>query len=301
MSWQPPHEVDDSGIEELLHGGYDLHVHAAPDVRPRRMDVVDLVEHYRAAGMAGALLKDHFLPTVGRGYVLEKWYDDFRCIASCALNTPSGGLNPVHVEAALAAGVQWVFPPTVTSAWFVEHAADPAETAWLLPRGAAALTVLDDAGELLPAVHDVLDVLDGRDVVLASGHLSPPETQALFAEASRRGIERRVVTHASIGFIAMPVELQRELAADGALIEHCYVSCLFHEPIELARIKHDIDAVGASSCYLASDLGQPHNPAPVDGLAAALGGLQALGMPKDDLRQVIAGTPGRLVESLPGR
>lgn len=297
--WQPPHEVDPRGVDELLHGGYDLHVHASPDVRPRRMDVVALVEHYRAAGMAGALIKDHFLPTIGRSYVLDQRYDDFRCLASCALNTPTGGVNAVHVEAALAAGARWVFFPTLTAAAYVDHIGRADETSWLLPAGRAPLAVLDDAGGLRPEVHDVLDVVSRHDVVLASGHLSPAETRVLFAEARRRGIERRVVTHASIEFVSMPLDLQQELAAEGAYIEHCYVSCLYHRPIDLARIRHEVDVVGASSCYLASDLGQPNNPPPVEGLKAALGGLQAQGMRPDDLRRLMVDTPGRLVASLP--
>lgn len=298
-TWQAPHDVDPRGVDELLHGGYDLHVHATPDVRPRRMDVVALVEHYRAAGMAGALIKDHFLPTIGRSYVLDRRYDDFRCLASCALNTPTGGVNPVHVEAALAAGARWVFFPTLTAAAYVDHVGRVDESAWLLPGGRAALAVLDDDGGLRPEVHDVLDVVARHEVVLASGHLSPVETRALFAEAKRRGIERRVVTHASIEFVSMPLDLQRELAAEGAYIEHCYVSCLYHRPIDLGRIAHEVGAVGASSCYLASDLGQPNNPPPVEGLKTALGGLQALGTPVADLRRLIADTPGRLVDSLP--
>lgn len=295
--WQPPHPVEMRDVDEILRGGYDLHVHAAPDMRPRLMDAPALVEHYRAAGLAGALLKDHFFPTVGRNLVLNQEHADFRCLSSCALNTTVGGLNPVHVEVALAAGVDWVFMPTATSAHFVAFTGRTDEVARLLPGDAEPLTVLAEDGALLPEVHDVLDVVARAGAVLASGHLSPAETRVLFAEAKRRGIERRVVTHASISFIAMPAELQRELAADGAVIEHCYGSCLYHPPVPFGRIAADIAAVGAASCYLSSDLGQPHNPTPVDGLRAGLGGLQASGTTRTDLGRLVVDTPRRLVDS----
>ncbi len=296
--WRPPHDVDMAGVDEILRGGYDLHVHAAPDMRPRQMDVVRLVEEYRSAGFSGALIKDHFLPTVGRSYVLNAWRQDFRCLGSCALNTPSGGFNAAHVEAAVAEGAVWVFMPTATAAHFVNYTGRTPETERLL-RGATRPQSVLDGGVLRPEVHEVLEVLAARDVVLASGHLSPAETRVLFAEARRKGIDRRVVTHASIDFIDMPLELQLELAADGAIIEHCYVSCLWHRPIALKRVLHQVRAVGPARCYLASDLGQPENPSPVTGLRAAVGGLQALGLSRRELRQLVVDTPRSLVPPVP--
>ena len=39
--------------KELIKGAYDLHVHSAPDVLPRKMDDIDMSERIRVSGMAG--------------------------------------------------------------------------------------------------------------------------------------------------------------------------------------------------------------------------------------------------------
>jgi hypothetical protein len=49
-----------------LSGGYDVHVHCAPDVVARAQDLIELAEAMRLAGMAGAVIKDHTTSTAGR-------------------------------------------------------------------------------------------------------------------------------------------------------------------------------------------------------------------------------------------
>ena len=42
-----------SGFRELIHGAYDLHVHSAPDVLPRRMDDIEMAVRIKESGMRG--------------------------------------------------------------------------------------------------------------------------------------------------------------------------------------------------------------------------------------------------------
>jgi len=294
-AWVPPHPVARDDVTEMLHGAYDLHVHSGPDRRPRRYDALDLMRGYAAAGMAGAVVKDHFLPTVGRTHLLNRLLPEFRSFSTCVLNASIGGLNPAAVESALDAGVRYFIMPTVSAAHYRRYEGHPPLDAGSWPD----ITVLDGQDRLTPATSAVLDALQGHDVVLASGHLSPHETRVLFREAHSRGLRRLVVTHASIDFIDMPMEIQRELAALGAVIEHAYVSALFNRPVGLDRMWYQMRELGLGSCYLASDLGQPHNPAPLDGWRAALGGLLALGATKDDVAQLVRDTPGGVVDGLP--
>lgn len=37
----------------LSRGGYDLHVHSAPDILPRKMDDIEMAERIKSSGMAG--------------------------------------------------------------------------------------------------------------------------------------------------------------------------------------------------------------------------------------------------------
>ena len=42
-----------SDVKELLKGGYDLHVHSAPDCLPRKMDDIDMAERITASTLSG--------------------------------------------------------------------------------------------------------------------------------------------------------------------------------------------------------------------------------------------------------
>ena len=44
-------------MKELIQGAYDLHVHSAPDVMPRKMDDLEMAQRIVASGMAGYALK----------------------------------------------------------------------------------------------------------------------------------------------------------------------------------------------------------------------------------------------------
>lgn len=294
-AWQPPHPVSGDDVSDLLQGAYDLHVHSGPDRRPRRYDALDLMRGYAQAGLAGAVVKDHYLPTVGRAHLLNRLLPDFRAFSTCVLNASVGGLNPAAVESALDAGVRFFIMPTVSAAHYRRYEGHPPTEAGAWPD----VSVMDADDRLTPETADVLDVLEGQDVVLASGHLSPVETLTLFREAHRRGLRRLVVTHASIAFIDMPMDVQREVAGLGGMIEHAYVSALLKPPVGLDRMWHQMSELGLGSCYLASDLGQPHNPPPLEGWRAALGGLLALGASPDQLQQLVRDSPAGVVDGLP--
>ena len=46
-----------------LTGSYDLHVHTAPDVIPRRLGGPEMAQQAMRAGMRGFALKNHHFPT----------------------------------------------------------------------------------------------------------------------------------------------------------------------------------------------------------------------------------------------
>ena len=83
--------------------------------------------------------------------------------------------------------------------------------------------ILDSRGELLPEAHAVLEVVAGSGLALASGHLSPSETLALFGAAADRGCERLIATHPT--GVATDDEL-REMTRLGAFVEYTWLSCL---------------------------------------------------------------------------
>ena len=72
MVTQPAEETHRaSGHARSSQGAYDLHVHVAPDVPPRRIDDVTLARRFAEVGLAGFALKSHYTSTAERAQVVS--------------------------------------------------------------------------------------------------------------------------------------------------------------------------------------------------------------------------------------
>src|SRR5215831_5174558 len=56
----------------VLAGAIDIHVHSAPDDRPRSIDAVEVAKLAHAKGMRAIVLKNHYDPTGPLAYVVRK-------------------------------------------------------------------------------------------------------------------------------------------------------------------------------------------------------------------------------------
>lgn len=66
--------ADSEMVKELIKGAYDMHIHSEPDVLPRKFDDIVLAEHATAAGMAGVVLKSHYICTADRANLINKMF-----------------------------------------------------------------------------------------------------------------------------------------------------------------------------------------------------------------------------------
>ncbi len=191
----------------------DLHVHAAPSLRPRHGTDGEMVAAQRAVGVETVVLKAHEGSTVERAALAGAGV-----YGGVVLNSAVGGANPEAVEVAARLGGRVVWMPTVSAR---THKAGSASPELAVHRGfeLAAVDLLDDAGRLLPAWLDVLDAVARHDLVLASGHLSADETVVLFTEARRRGVRRLLVNHPLMAFLGWNAEAARSLERLGAHLE----------------------------------------------------------------------------------
>jgi predicted metal-dependent TIM-barrel fold hydrolase len=81
-----------------------------------------------------------------------------------------------------------------------------------------------------------------------------------------------------------------------AYLEHCWVATMpQHDQLAPARIFEAIKEVGAKRCILATDLGQKHNPLPVEGMRTMVQTMLDLGIPYLDLTTMCRDNPGRLL------
>ncbi len=92
-----------------------------------------------------------------------------------------------------------------------------------------------------------------------------------------------MVTHPDYPTQGVPVEVQRQLAERGALLERCFA------PIHTGKVSWEqtfdaIRATGPERNVLSTDLGQPANPPVEDGLALMADRLLDAGFSEEDVR-----------------
>ena len=104
-------------MENVMQGIIDMHIHAAPDVRARKLDDLELMEASVQRGVRAIVLKSHNVPTADRAYLVnrvaaEKYPDaKFTAFGGLCLNHPVGGLNPDAVETSLKLGAKVIWDP----------------------------------------------------------------------------------------------------------------------------------------------------------------------------------------------
>lgn len=274
-----------------LRGLIDMHIHSAPDTRPRVMDDIDLAQAAAAAGMRAIMLKSHVTLTSDRAAIAEKLAPGVRVLGGLALNHSVGGFNPAAVDMAIRMGARQIWMPTVSAANNLA-AAHPVSAACSLTRSAPGLTILGAEGGLLPAVREILDLIASAGIALGTGHLSAAEIRVLAPAARTYGVKRMVVTHPELALSNISVALQQELARPGLWFERCYVCTLLPQaPVALAAIAAAIRAVGPQYTILSTDLGQADNPPPVAGMTAYLADLRELGFSWSALRRMAGENP----------
>lgn len=287
-------KTDQSAVS-LLAGGYDLHVHAGPDLVDRALDAVQLGQAANRAGMAGLVLKDHALPTTGQAYVLNRTLKG-KChfYGSVALNPATGGFNTALVSAALGHGAAIVFLPTYGAAHHINslkgHFHYPHSDKYRL-----GMSLLDRKND--HEIQSIFEEIAKFDAVLATGHVSPEECFFAIRKAKSAGVRRIIVTHASMPKIGLSPNEQREAAELGAYIEHSFVACteIFSTPLALTTIRDHILHVGADHCILSSDLGQKSNGSPVVRFGRYLADMVDLGISPLQIKKMIRDNPQKLL------
>jgi len=237
-----------------LKGAIDTHVHSGPDVRERKTTSYELARAARDASMRAIVLKNHHCSTVALAAALSEALPGLKVRGGLVLNRAAGGWNVEAVEAALKMGAAEIWMPTLSA----EN-----ERTYRGYSG-SGMRALDAEGRVLPEVIEIVKRIARAGAVLGTGHLSPAETTAVVAVAREEGVRAILVTHPEIDFIAMPLEAQRSLAGPGLFFERCFCRAGFHR--DWRGLAADIRAAGVDSTVLATDLGQPDNRHPVEGL-----------------------------------
>jgi hypothetical protein len=268
-----------------LTGTIDIHLHASPDVRPRKLDDLAVARAAVARGMRAVLIKSHWTLTADRAYLVELSVPGIRVFGGLALNNAVGGINPFAVEAALRMGAAEIWMPTLSSAAHGGEADGP------------GLSIFED-GRLSARVHDVLRLIAEHEAILGTGHLATEEIVALVPAAREHGVRKILITHPEHPPVEMPPLVQEELRDRyGVLFERCLITTtLAGGALPFAALASVIRRVGVESTIIATDYGQPSNPTPVDGLASYIAALRADGFDEASIARMARDNPATILE-----
>ena len=282
---------------ELVRGAYDLHVHVEPDLAARRIDDLGLARRFAECGLAGFVLKSHYVPTAERAAVVRASVPGVDARGSITLNAGVGGLNAQAVEIAARGGARFVWLPTVDAENEAsEDGPKPAkQPVWRkIQEEFVAAGVWGGAVPLAAGALDaVLRVVARHGLVLATGHLGRAEIHTVVDRALAAGIADVVVTHPDYPTQGVPIAEQIELANKGAILERCFA------PIHTGKVSWEetfaaIQATGPARNVLSTDLGQVTNPPVEDGLALMADALLEEGFSDDEIRTMTVVNTRRL-------
>jgi hypothetical protein len=301
----------ESEIEELVREAYDLHLHIGPDILPRKYNVRKLIADEEGK-IAGAALKSHSFPTISAIADVKQQKDSrMKLIGSITLNYFMGGFNPSAIYASTTMSREFpliVWFPTVHAWNHLKHNYSDYEIPpeWIkdpdfIPRRKTelkAIRVSDDINNrLFEKCTKVLNMVRRLNCVIATGHLSWPEAEALTVEALGMGC-KVILTHPMQRDIDMPLEVQIKLARMGAFVEFCYIMYLDRDNPEdypLDLMAKYITEIGAEHCILSSDAGQRHNPGPSESLRNFAVLLNEQGITLDQLEKMVVKNPRYLL------
>lgn len=260
---------------ELLKGAYDLHIHSGPSMFDRIVDDFEAAKNARDAGMKALVIKDHHVDTSRRAYLTRKIVPGIEVYGSVVLNYWAGGLNPFAVDVAIKSGAKIIFMPTVDARNHMVHQGELGQYGHMkLPggktdvyEGATGISLFNEKNELDSRIPIILRLIAKADIAIATSHLSSLEIERLITEARKAGVKKIIITHVDWDFCKRTVEEQIKWANQGAYMEYDYSGISpVSNSMTIEQVVANIRKVGIERCILSSDLGQFHNPTPVEGL-----------------------------------
>ena len=276
-----------SHMEYNLSNIIDLHIHTHPDIHPRQLNDIEACEAAKAAGMKAVLLKSHVVLTADRAVIAEKAVGGIRAFGALTLNTAVGGFNLEAVDTAIKMGAKVIWMPTYS-----------AQNIFTRDGKNGGLSILGEDRQILPCIKPILDLINQANVAIATGHISTEETIALVCYAKSMQLTKIIITHPESILIRMPLSIQQELTGPGVFFERCFLDTIpsIHGGSSIEEIDHHIRAVGHDSTILSTDLGQPFNPSPVEGMSSFLASLQTTGFKKEEIFRMASINPAFIVD-----
>lgn len=282
--------------DEMLKGVSDIHVHAAPDVKPRAVNELSFAREAQKAGYRSVMFKSNEWSCHDRVYLIRQTLPDFECFGSLCMNRTHGeSVNAYAAEmAAKTTGgyCKCIWMPTQAAAY--QHAHDK------LP--GKGIPVLNDTGDVLPEVVRVMEICAEADIIFATGHCSPDESLVLAQKAKEVGVGKFVVTHANSHIWKMNRTRIMRVAELGGFIEYSYITNLWGPGTGVPMNERMSDAefvayakIVPERSFITTDLGQVDMPHPLEGMRMCIGTLLRGGVPRKDVDMMVRANPAMLM------
>lgn len=277
-------------IDRLYHGSIDMHVHVAPDPEwDRRMDTYETAQAAEQGGMRAFVAKSFFYPTTTEALITNHMLENAEAYGSVTIGySTTGGLEhaaeTVLNHAKIGCKVVWF----------------PAFDAMHCRKGIGregGIYILDASGKLRQEAKDVLAVIKEYDMVLCKGHMSYPETKALFEEAVGMGISKMVVTHPlSDAWGLFTHEEMKYLADLGAYTELVFGNLMPRlgsmDPADYVDL---VKEIGAERMIMSTDLAQCMDPTPAEGMRFFIGTMLQFGCTEEEIEWMVKKNPAKLL------
>ena len=251
----------------------------------------------KAAGMRAVVLKSHYESTAARAELVRN-HTGFEAYGAVTLSYGMGGLNWHAVKEAHVQGAKKVWFPTIHARKFFELGRTvPTLFAKIPADREEGLYILDDSGELLPQVKEIVEYIAQHDLLLATGHIGPEEAWPLMRYAKQCGITKLVLTHPNADFLGYTIEDMQKAAALGAYIEmnYAFVTPAVMRPVPMQELCDIVRAVGPDMCFLATDGGQKVNPVPVEAFRRMIAGYLVGGFSEQEIVTMTVTNPCMLL------
>lgn len=289
-----------SAFHPLLCGAVELHCHSFPSIFPRRQTDWELIEDVKSAGMAGFILKSHEAPTTDRAAILREKEPNLHIYGGLVCNAFVGGLSPFAVDVAIRSGAKIIWMPTVSSREHRNHFHNKNTRFFTSNRPllhpVEGIEIWDQDHKIKPEVYEILALIAEGDIVLATGHITPPETVELLKAAKTMKVNKVLVQHVDLGIARVPLELQSDFARQGAILEKCYLACgEDFQDLTLADMADSMKRLGPESCVMVTDFGQAHNVPVVQALSDFVGHMLDHGITGKEIETMLIRNPKALI------
>lgn len=280
----------------LLKDVCDIHLHCRPDSRERSVDEYGFMRDAMTAGYRAVMFKSNDFSCHDRAYIIRQALPGAECFGSFCMNRVHG--DQVNVFAARKAvetsgGLcRCIWMPTLDAAYQYKYER----------RKEPGVPVLDDRGQVLPEVVQVMEICAEADIIFATGHASPEECLVLVRKANEVGLKRVVVTHANSFIWTMTPDQIRQCMDSGAYVEYCYLPCLWGEGSKMPQYERQsikdfvaFAGIDPERSFISTDLGQAVMPHPIDGMRECIQNLQSEGMSQHDIDLLVRRNPAWLI------